>query len=195
MIDIVKFERPLIGYRLNVAVVYASVPSEMNDVDAKQYGYEQVKSALEYEQIQDSPSIDGSEMEVIEEFIPEPPKAVSIKITGDRFVSFNNEAKTKTLVYTVEAIDQYSEVFSNYTVDETINNDTYTHTITATVGDVTNTLDVQVYKYILPVPPEPSETEKLQKEVQLLKAQSQANADRADFQEEVITEIIFALYQ
>ncbi|MER2170751.1 MAG: hypothetical protein ABS938_08935, partial [Psychrobacillus psychrodurans] len=91
MIDIVKFERPLIGYRLNNAVVYASIPSDLTDAEAKQYGYEQVKSALEYEQTQDTPSIDGSEMEGIEEFIPEPPKAVTIKIAGERFVSFEDE--------------------------------------------------------------------------------------------------------
>lgn len=161
MIDIVKFERPLIGYRLNDAVVYASVPSDLNDADAKQYGYEQVKSSLEYEQTQDSPSINGADMEAIEEFVPEPPKSVTIKITGDRFVSFEDETKTKTLVYAVEAIDQYGDVFSNYTVDETINNDTYTHMVTATVGDVTETLDLQVYKYVLPVPPEPTIEEQL----------------------------------
>lgn len=185
MIDIVKFERPLIGYRLNDAVVYASVPSELNDVDAKQYGYEQVKSALEYEQTQDSPSIDGKEMDSIEEFIPKPPKAVAIKITGERFVSFEDETETKSLVYTVEATDQYGDVFSNYIVDETINNDTYTHKVTATVDNVTETLDVQVYKYVLPVP--------IVDEMAFLKAQTQANSDRADFQEEVLTEIIMTI--
>lgn len=43
----------------------------------------------------------------------------------------------------------------------------------------------------MPVPP--TEIEILQQENLLLKAQSQANADRADFQEEVITEIIMTI--
>lgn len=38
-----------------------------------------------------------------------------------------------------------------------------------------------------------TEIEKLQQENLLLKAQSQANADRADFQEEVLTEIIMTI--
>lgn len=42
-----------------------------------------------------------------------------------------------------------------------------------------------------PVPP--TDIEKLQQENLLLKAQAQANADRADFQEEVLAEIILTI--
>ncbi|MER2172033.1 MAG: hypothetical protein ABS938_15540, partial [Psychrobacillus psychrodurans] len=75
--------------------------------------------------------------------------------------SFEDETETKSLVYTVEATDQYGDVFSNYIIEETINNDTYTHKVTANVDNVTETLDVQVYKYVLPVPPTLSSEEEL----------------------------------
>lgn len=44
-------------------------------------------------------------------------------------------------------------------------------------------------------PPISEELQKLKQENKLLKAQSQANTDKADFQDEVITEIIMTLYQ
>lgn len=155
MIEIVIFDRPLIGYRLNKAVVYASVPDELTDVDAKQYGYEQVKSALEYEQSQVSPSIDGSDMTTIETFIPELPKVKSLKIIGDTYVQFVEGETERTLTFTVESTDQYDEpierdaewtgavggVLTVTPIDEEL-------TVTVTADGVTASVDVNVYPYI-----------------------------------------------
>lgn len=44
-------------------------------------------------------------------------------------------------------------------------------------------------------PKDPTDVEKLQQENHLLKAQVQANADRAGFQEELIVEMTMLIYQ
>lgn len=169
MIEIVKFDRPLIGYRLNNAVVYASVPYDLTDEEAKQYGYEQVKSALEYEQTQDIPSIDGGEMEAIEVFVPEAPKVVSINIIGDKFVSFEDESANKITTYTAVAYDQYGEIYQEKFVSETIDNDNYTHVVNVKIEGVIGSLDVQVYKYVEPAPQPPTIEEQLaEKDAQIL---------------------------
>lgn len=55
--------------------------------------------------------------------------------------------------------------------------------------------EYQSRKALEPQPPkEPTEIEKLQQENQLLKAQVQANADRADFQEDLIVEMAMMVY-
>lgn len=193
MIEIVKFDRPLIGYRLNNAVVYASVPHDLTDADAKQYGYEQVKSALEYEQTQDTPSIDGSDMSAIEAFIPELPKVKSLKLIGDTYVQFAENETERVLTFTVEATDQYDDpIERDWTWDGAVGgvlnvtpNDGNL-TVTVSAEGESASVDVGVYPYVKPVP--------YIDEMAMLKAQAQANADRADFQEEVITEIIMALY-
>ncbi|WP_342538436.1 hypothetical protein MKY15_20545 [Sporosarcina sp. FSL K6-1540] len=158
MIDIVIFDRPLIGYKQNNAVVYASVPHELSDVDAKQYGYEQVKSALEYERTRDSPSIDGSEMGAIETFIPELPKVKALKLIGDTYVQFEEDETERTLAFTIEATDQYGDpierdwewtgavdgVLTVTPIDEGL-------TVTVSADGVTASIDVSVYPYVEPV--------------------------------------------
>lgn len=169
MIEIVIFERPLIGYRLNNAVVYASVPHDLTDVDAKQYGYEQVKSALEYEQTQDIPSIDGSEMVAIETFIPELPKVKSLKIIGDTFVQFAENETERTLAFTVEATDQYGDSIErdwewSGAVDGVLNVtpvDEELSVIVSTDG-VTASVDIGVYPYVEPVYEKPLEEQLLE---------------------------------
>ena len=185
MIEIVIFNRPLIGYRLNNAVVYASVPDDLSDADAKQYGYEQVKSALEYEQTQTIPSIDGSEMTVIETFIPELPKVKTLKLIGDTYVQFAEDETERTIIFTVEATDQYGDSIEREwewagaidgaltvtPVDEEL-------TVSVSADGVTTSVDIGVYPYIASVP--------YVDEMALLK-------DRVEIQELVIDELFFTI--
>lgn len=183
VIDIVKFERSktdiLIGYRQNNAVVYTSVSADLDDITAKQRGYEQVRKALEYELSRDEPSIDGTNMESLETFIPQEPQVKVVKISGDRVIVFNDATPTKEVVYNITALDQYGEIYSESTIIETITNDNYTHTVTATVSGITASLNVHVYKYVAPAPPEPTELEMLQEKVEL--------------QDAVIEELLFSI--
>lgn len=193
MIEIVKFDQPLIGYRQNNAVVYASVPTDLSDMEAKQYGYEQVKSALDYEQTQDRPSIDGSDMDAIDSFIPDSPKVKSLKIIGDNSVLFSEGEMERALFFTVEAMDQYGKPISKdwqwtsavggeltvTPIDENI-------TVTASADGVTARVDIGVYPYVSPIP--------TVDEMEVLKARTNALTERADFQDDVITDVIVALY-
>lgn len=174
MIEIVKFERPLVGFRLNGAVVYASVPKELNDSDAKQYAYEQVRSSLEYEQSQESPSIDGSNLESIEVFIPQLPKVKTIKLIGERYVSFDEGEDEKVISFEVEAIDQYGQPTVKEWVWDgasdgvlTVTSTDSIITVSVTADGMVDTLDVRVFPYVTPLPPSPielSDVEILQQE-------------------------------
>lgn len=193
MIEIVEFNRPLIGYRQNNAVVYASVPVALSDVDAKQFGYEQVKSALEYEQTQANPSIDGSEMEAVETFIPELPKVKSLKIVGDTYIHFSENETERTLTFTAEATDQYGDpIECEWTwtgaVDGVLTVKPNDEALTASVSadGVTASIDVGVYPYVAPVP--------FVDEMALLKARTDANSEMLDFQEELIVELAMLVY-
>lgn len=191
MLEIVIFERPLIGYKLNNAVVYASVPDDLSDIDAKQYGYEQVKLALEYEQTQDRPSIDGSDMTAIETFIPELPKVKTLKIIGDTYVQFVEGETEVTLTFTVEAIDQYGDSIEREwvwtgAVDGVLHvSPDENWTVTVSADGVTASVDIGVYPYVEPVP--------YVDEMKVLQAKTNALSDQAEFHTDVMTEIILAI--
>ena len=150
-VDIVHYEQrmhdKLIGYRQNNAVVYASVPSNLDDTRAKQVGYEQVRTALAYEQALDKPSIDGSAMEPIEVFTPAEPVTTRVKINGPSIVAFDDESADKTITYMTIAYDQYGDEVSSQTIEQPFNNTDSNETVTATIDGVSTTLNVIVQAY------------------------------------------------
>lgn len=193
MIEIVKFDRPIIGYRKRNAVVYASVPPNLTDEGAKQYGYEQTRIALDYEQTLDRPSIDGNEMDVFETFIPDSPNVKSLKIIGDNSVRFSKGEMERTLFFNVEATDQYGESITKdwewggavqgelivTPTDEDIR-------VTVSADGITSSMEIDVFPYVTPAP--------IVDEMEVLKARMKTLTERADFQDDVMTDVIVALH-
>lgn len=165
-IEIVTFERRqggvMVGYRQNNRVVYALVPLDLDDMSAKQVGYEQVRKALAYEQTLEIPSFDGSDMETIEVFIPSEPVVNKIKIHGDTVVYFLDESPSKTVEFVASAYDQYDEPLEtefDWTGAENglliVDNANGVYEVIATASGVTASITVNVRAYIAPSLPQP----------------------------------------
>lgn len=172
MIYVVKFERKEneieIGFRQGIAVVYASVSSNLKNDEAKQKAYEQVKTALKYEQTRETPSFtvpdeedeDGNVIE-FEKFIPADPTVKEITIHGDSYVSFEDDSPSKTIELSASAIDQYSDpiempyewIGANNGVLKVDNVDG-TYGVSIMAGGITASINVVVHAYRAPEPSE-----------------------------------------
>ena len=145
----------------------ASVPGILSDADAKQRAYEQAKSALEYEQTRETPSFtipdevdeDGNVIP-FETFTPAEPTVKEITIHGERHIAFTDDSPSKTNVFVASAIDQYGDPIKplyEWTGADggvlVVDNVDGTYDVTATAGDVTESITVTVRSYIAPSPP------------------------------------------
>lgn len=215
MIEIVTFYRQdneiEIGFRQGVAVVYASVSSNLTDDEAKQKAYEQAKSALEYEQTRDKPSFTiGNEVDEddnvieFEKFIPAEPTVKEITIHGERLISFADDSSSKTLEFVASAVDQYGKpivpLYEWTGADNgvlTVNNVDGTYEVTASADGVTESITVTVQAYQEPVYVKPIEDEvkELKQENVLIKGQNNALSERADFIEDVVAEMAIQVYK
>lgn len=170
MIEIVKFDRKdnriEIGFRQGKAVVYASVPSDLTDSEAKQKAYEQVRKALEYEQTLNKPSfvvLDNVDEEgnviPFEIFNPAEPKVNKIEIIGDRFIHFEKGQDSVTKEYAAKITDQYGEPIEKdviwYGAENgvlTVNHEQQEIEVKAECDGVESSILVQVFPYVEPQP-------------------------------------------
>lgn len=191
-----------VGFKVNDFVVYSSVPFINGESREKllQRAYKQIKSTISYELTQDEHAFVTDETG--EEFIPAEPFAERIEVEPIRSVVFEEGQATVSLPLSATVYDQYGDEYETAvewsSTEGTIagNELTVNHpaeqqniNVTASVEGVAMDMELTVYPYVKPVYEKP-----LDEEITLLKAQSAANASRADFQEEVITEVIFAMY-
>lgn len=169
-IEIIKFERKQniieIGFRQGKAVVYAVVPGNLADGEAKQQAYEQVWRSLEYEQTKVKPSLTVSddvdeEGNVIpyEQFIPEEPKVDKVEIIGDRFIHFEKGQDSVTKEYAAKITDQYGEPIEKdviwYGADNgvlTVNHEQQEIEVKAECDGVNSSIIVQVIPCVVPEP-------------------------------------------
>jgi hypothetical protein len=193
--QIIKYEidksRLTVGFKEDVFVVYAQIPYD--NTKTKEYllqkAYEQVKSAIEYENTLTEHSFTTDETG--EEFTPEMPKASKVII--DNVINYFSCLQTGDLTqqFTAKVYDQYGDVisksitfsFSSTPANVTLNNGLltvgqaegdYDLTLTASCEGVTDALLIYVRKYVEPTIPPKTEPEKLQEQIDI-------NAGAIDF--------------
>lgn len=203
-IEIVEFYRDgndiLIGFKQGKSVVYSSVPSNLSDSEAKQAGYEQVYQTFKYEKTLDAPSIDGSNMNTIEVFYPEVPKAKEIKIIGERIIEFKENQDVVTKEYVAEIIDQYGDKIDEDVEWIGVENGVLTVSneqgyqnieIKAKYNNIESSITVEVIPYN---EQEFDNIAILKHEYNLLNNKVKALIDQLDMYEDVLTEIILLMH-
>lgn len=186
MIQISKYEELEndinVGFRKHNFVVYGSIAKELVQGLTKneilQKVYEIIKHSMDYEINRynlglPNSIIDNTEIEEVEEFIPEPSNVVKIELNlSKNNIYFDNIGNTESINIETILINQYNEVVNDIldinTSYGTIENDILTVeptvepmevSVTATYGNISKTKKVMLYPYVEPIPPEPTEEE------------------------------------
>lgn len=193
MILIIKYEELEndinVGFRKHNFIVYGSIAKELVKGLSKnqilQKVYEIIKPSMDYEterynQGLSNSIVDNIEIEEVEEFIPEPSKVVKIEFSVDKsVVNFDSEGNSQEINLSSTLINQYGEkiidtveysithgaIKDNVLIVDSVVEPTEID-ITATYGNVSKSEKVMLYPYAEPIPPEPTEEELKNKELE-----------------------------
>lgn len=153
-----------VGFKEDNFVVYSQIAfdSAKTKRELLQKAYVQCKGAIDYEKTQTEHSF-TTEVEG-EEFIPEQSKATIVKLNSDKnHIQFALNQENEIVNLSVEIKDQYGDDFAGSIAFVTdygaINNNVLTIpkvteneviTITANIGDIWDTIKINVYPYTEP---------------------------------------------
>lgn len=186
MILIIKYEELEndinVGFRKHNFIVYGSIAKELvkglSKNEILQKVYEIIKPSMDYEterynQGLSNSIVDDTEIEEVEEFIPEPSKVVDIELNlSKNNIHFDSIGTAEIIEIEATLINQYNEVVNDRleinTSYGTIENDILTVeptvepmeiSVTATYSNVFKVQKVMLYPYVEPIPAEPTEEE------------------------------------